>query len=132
MAFPLQLKMLRVPFQFAAWARLLANARMLAPLARSMIELDCKVTAPMPGSTVDIGPAVNSLNPAVLSATVAELFALNVMPALSLIRSVVPLLLNSKVPPLFTVTVDVPLAVDPRALVAAAFNVPALIVVVPV
>ena len=41
--------MLSVPLQFAACNALFANAMMLAPFERSMIELDCNVSAPIPG-----------------------------------------------------------------------------------
>src|ERR1041385_2174941 len=98
---------------------------MLAPFERSMIELDCNVNEPMPGNTE---PTVYSLRPAVLIDGVADPFPFTVILALLLIRSIVPLLLKSRVPPLFTVTFEV----DPSAFAVAAFNVPALIVVVPV
>src|SRR5438874_8181053 len=117
--------MLSVPFQLAACVALLAKAMMLAPFERSMIELDCNVSAPIPGNT---DPTVYSLNPPVLIDAVADPFPFNVIPAPLLIRSIVPLLLNNNVPPLFTVTCEV----DPSAFAVAAFNVPASIVVVPV
>src|SRR2546423_10542516 len=117
--------MLRVPCQLGACDKLLENAMMLAPFDRSMIELDCKVSAPIPGNTE---PTMYSLSPPVLIDAVADPFPFRVMPALSLIRLIVPLLPNNNVPPLFTVMCEV----DPSASGAAAFNVPALIVVVPV
>src|SRR2546423_12435772 len=121
--------MLRVPFQFAARSALLANAMMLAPFDRSMIELDCNVNAPIPGTT---DQTVYSLRPPVLNDAVADPIPFKLIPALSLIRSIVSVLLKSNVPPLFTVMLEVPLAVEPSAFGAAAFSVPALIVVAPV
>src|SRR2546423_4470960 len=107
--------MLSVPFQFAACNALLANAKMLAPFERSMIELDCNVSAPIPGRT---DPTLYSLRPAVLIDAVADPWPFTVMLALLLMRSIVPLLLNNKVPPLFTVTFEV----DPSAFAVAASN----------
>src|SRR5438045_2627558 len=117
--------MLSVPLQFAVCNALLANVMMLAPFERSMIELDCKVNAPIPGKT---DPTEYSLRPPVSIDAVGDPFPFSVIPALSLIRSVVTELLNNNVPPLLTVTCEV----DPSAFPVAAFNVPALIVVVPV
>src|SRR3954452_8708508 len=103
--------MLSVPFQFATCNALLAKARILAPLPRSMIELDCNVSAPIPGRT---DPAVYSLRPALAIDAVSDPFPFRVTPAVLLIRSIVLELLNNKEPPLFTVTCEV----DPSAFAA--------------
>ena len=108
--------MLSVPLH--VWALLFANARMLTPAPKSMIELLDKVSAPMPGVTV-APESPCSLNPAVLNVP-----PLSVIVLLSFIRSFVALpdWLRRSVPPALTTTLEVP----PNDPAAPAFSVPAL------